>query len=171
MLAGDLGIAGIVAKHRLALARQRLEQRLKALALQVLAPQRIERIDDGLASIHRRVHIEHHIAGDTPVLVIITTHIKDTGHGELHRSLGNLEAILPRLVGASARRRKLVDAAERRLIVCARELGAHAPRGHLGTLIADGLDRMLIQLVGPADAAIGKPRLVKFATRHLGKPS
>ena len=168
--AGRLGGTLLVGQHRFAPARERGEQRLVFEAAELLAAQQVGGVDDRAVLVDGLIDVEHHVARQTSVREAIAAHVQNARKGELGRLLGHLEACRPRIVGRGARRRKLVHAAQGRLVVGRGELGAHAPRHDLGTLVANGLDGVFVQIVRQHDAAVGQTRLVEPLAGVARKP-
>ena len=110
-----------------------------------------------------------HVADRAAKAIVIATHTLYAGNRALVGLLGKLYHRRPRIRLARTASRKLVHAAQCRLIVAGRELGAHAKAIDGRALVEQGLNRVLVQVVGDRNPHIGQAFGVKTAADILGE--
>ena len=115
------------------------------------------------------VLVINHVADRAAKAVVIAAHTLHARNRALVGLLGKLHHRRPRLRVARTAGRKLVHAAQRRLIVAGRELGAHAKAVDGCALVEQRLNRVLVQVVGDRNPHIGQTLGVKTAADILGQ--
>ena len=113
------------------------------------------------------VLVINHVANRAAKAVVIASYALHAGDRALVGLLGKLHHRRPRLRVARTTGRKLVHAAQRRLIVAGREFGAHAKAVDGRALVEQRLNRVLIQIVRNRDPHIGQALGIKTAAHIL----
>ena len=115
------------------------------------------------------VLVVDHVADRAAKAVVITAHALHTRDRALVGLLGELDHRRPRVRLTRTAGGELVHAAQRRLVVAGRELGAHAKAIDRRALVEQRLNRVLIQIVRNRDPHIGQALGIKTAAHILGE--
>src|SRR5262249_14956032 len=91
-------------------------------------------------------------------------HLKNARVGSLGHLLGKLQLILPGAV-RPPKRGKLIDAAQRRMIVGGDELCPHAPDVDRCPLMLEALDNVFVEIVAANDYRFLEARLIQDLPR------
>ena len=110
-----------------------------------------------------------HVADRAAKAVVIAAHTLHARNRALVGLLGELHHRRPRVCLARTTGGKLVHAAQRRLIVASRELGAHAKAIDGRALVEQRLNRVLVQVVGHRDPHIGQALGIETTADILGE--